>query len=225
MGICVLPSGNYRVRLRVKGVFYDKVFEDKKEAELWQSMVKKGKGNFSDSKPIDFNDKKSVYYQISRQIKNRGKEKNTRIAEELEDVDKMSGTAFETYCINLLELSGLLDYATYKKTKISGDYGADIIIDTVYGERIGVQCKRLKSSPVRIEAIQEVVGSEKYYSTDHSMVITNSTFTENATNLALKNGVVLIDRDRLIRLIDIKNEHLNDIEKKEQWNKFKEMFS
>ena len=36
------------------------------------------------------------------------------------------------------------------------------------------------------------------------MVITNSRFTENAVSLALANDVLLIDRERLIKLIELK---------------------
>lgn len=38
------------------------------------------------------------------------------------------------------------------------------------------------------------------------MVITNSRFTENAVSLALANDVLLIDRERLIKLIELKYE-------------------
>lgn len=73
----------------------------------------------------------------------------------------MSGTAFEEYCIMLLEISDVLPKSNYSKTRKSGDYGADIIINHCNKVKVSVQCKRLKDNPVRIEAIQEVVGSKK----------------------------------------------------------------
>lgn len=48
-----------------------------------------------------------------------------------------------------------------QKLEKSGDYGADIIINHCNKVKVSVQCKRLKDNPVRIEAIQEVVGSKK----------------------------------------------------------------
>lgn len=107
------------------------------------------------------NGSRNLYNGISGFIVKFGNLKNKKILEEMPEIDGMSGTEFEKYCIDLFDLSGLLQYALYATTKTSGDYGADIIITTAYGLRISVQCKRLKSSLVRVDAIQEVVASKK----------------------------------------------------------------
>ena len=184
-------------------------------------MVRERRGIGFEDNGTNLVDSKCIYYRISKQICSKSQKTINRIQDELYEIDAMSGTAFEDYCITLFELSGILKYANYRKTKKTGDYGADIIIETAYGERIGVQCKRLKSSPVRVEAIQEIVGSEKHYKTKHSIVITNSRFTENAQNLAFTNGVLLIDRDAITKLIKKKMDYLLDIEKKTQWENLK----
>ena len=88
-----------------------------------------------------------------------------------------------------------------------------------------MQCKRLKTSPVRIEAIQEIVGSQKHYKTKHSIVMTNSKFTENAINLAFTNKVLLIDRDVLIKMIGMKIDNLKAIEEKKQWKNMVDILS
>ena len=47
-------------------------------------------------------------------------------------------------------------------------------------------------------AIMEVVAGTKFYNAEQSMVITNSTFTKSAIELAKANGVILWDRQVLI---------------------------
>ena len=189
---------------------------------LWVNRLKKSKVMISIPKenPQRTNSSLNLYNDISSFVDKFGNLKNKRILEELLEIDGMSGTEFEKYCINLLDLSGLLPYALYATTKTSGDYGADVIITTAYGLRISVQCKRLKSSPVRVDAIQEVVASKKYYKTKESMIITNSKLTPNAMELAETNGVFVIDRDKLEKLIRIKNTNLKPILQKTQWKNF-----
>ena len=52
------------------------------------------------------------------------------------------------------------------------------------------------------------------------MVITNSKLTPNAMELAEMNGVFVIDRDKLEKLIRIKNANLKPILQKTQWKNF-----
>ena len=112
-----------------------------------------------------------------------------------------------------------------QKLEKSGDYGADIIINHCNKVKVSVQCKRLKDNPVRIEAIQEVVGSKTIYHTNKCMVITNSRFTENAVSLALANDVLLIDRERLIKLIELKYEKCKKINSGKYWSELCEVLS
>lgn len=217
MSICVLPSGHYRVRVRINNKIHNKVFTKKEEAVAWEHYLLTHKREMSAIAEISENVDPNEYAQL---FTKSGKLKKNNPIEELFEIDAMSGRAFEKHCIMLFELSGLFPFAKYSGTKISGDYGADIIITTAYGLRISVQCKRLKNQPVRIEAVQAVVASKQYYKTDECLIITNSRLTVNAAELAEKNGVVIIDREKLIKLIEIKNDYMKPIMKKTQWQDF-----
>lgn len=110
-------------------------------------------------------------------------------------IDAMTGTEFEDYLS--LQFSTLgFQVAT---TKVSGDYGADLILQKK-NFSIAVQAKRYQGK-IGVKAIQEVIGSMAYYSADKGLVVTNSTYTKNAENLAQVNGIILWDRDVLVRLI------------------------
>ena len=50
-------------------------------------------------------------------------------------------------------------------------------------------------------AVQEVVASKAHYGCQHAIVVTNSTFTASARELAASNGVALWDRQKLDDLI------------------------
>ncbi len=107
-----------------------------------------------------------------------------------EDIDNMSGTDFEDFIAEILHRSGI---EVLELTKASGDFGADIIV-LYEGERTAVQCKRY-SRPIGVKAVQEAVSSKDYYKCTRSAVITNSTFTRQATELAEESGVILWDRE------------------------------
>ncbi|MBR1649924.1 MAG: restriction endonuclease [Lachnospiraceae bacterium] len=158
MSVEVLPSGHYRARVMIKGKLYGKVFDKKEDALLWEKMVKARKGiGFSDN-DIDFKDKKSVFYHISKQINSKNKGKNMRVLEELAEIDEMSGNAFEEYCISLFELSGLLKYARYSVTRKSGDYGADIIIEIPIYICVSVKTNR---NSTRKDKLMKHCGTQK----------------------------------------------------------------
>ena len=75
-------------------------------------------------------------------------------------------------------------------TKASGDYGVDITARKL-GKRYAVQCKYY-SRPVGVNAVQQVVGGKAYYECDRAMVVTNTTFTRQARELADLNDVILV---------------------------------
>lgn len=113
----------------------------------------------------------------------------------LEAIDAMTGVEFELFLKGYFEREGFQVSTTPK----SGDQGADLILKKL-GEKTCVQSKRYTGS-VGNDAIQEVVGSLKYYSADKAIVITNSAFTAAAKKLAAANRVELWDRSTLRRLI------------------------
>lgn len=112
------------------------------------------------------------------------------------NLNQMSGLDFEDFVAKWLILEG---YRGVQKTPITNDYGIDLVArkDNV---RVGVQCKRY-SDKVGVGAIQEVSAGLPVYECDRGIVITNSSFTENAKELAISNGVELIDGS------DLENAH------------------
>ncbi len=104
-------------------------------------------------------------------------------------IDAMSGEEFEEYLKYYFENQGY----KVKLTPVTNDYGADLVLKRD-SEVTVVQAKRW-NEPVGNSAIQEVVASKGYYKATKAMVVTNSTFTTNAINLAKANDVILWDRN------------------------------
>ncbi|WP_147802569.1 restriction endonuclease [Alkalicoccus halolimnae] len=113
----------------------------------------------------------------------------------MDEIDQMEGIEFEKYLRLYFTDKGY----TVKDTPISGDFGADLILDN-NEEKIVVQAKRY-SSRVGIKAVQESLSSLPYYKADKAVVITNSEFTKAAAELAEKTGVKLVGREELIKMM------------------------
>ena len=111
------------------------------------------------------------------------------------DIDTMDGLAFEQY---LEVLFGKLGYKV-ERTRYVGDYGADLITHKD-GIKTVIQAKRYTKA-VGIKSVQEAVAAKGMYGCTEAMVVTNSTFTGAAVELAKANHVVLWDRDRLVEAI------------------------
>ncbi len=111
-------------------------------------------------------------------------------------VDKMTGEEFEEFLELHFKKEGYKTHLTPK----TGDYGADLVVKKGR-EKIVVQAKRWNQN-VGVEAVQQAVASIKYYKAHRAMVITNSSFTENARNLAKANNVTLIDRKDILKLTE-----------------------
>lgn len=110
----------------------------------------------------------------------------------LADIDRMDGQMFEKY---LEVLFRRLGYRVVR-TPYCGDWGADLVIEKD-GHRSVVQAKRHKGR-VGVKAVQEALGAKSMYDCQHAIVVTNSTYTNQAMELARKAEVELWDRDRLI---------------------------
>ena len=65
--------------------------------------------------------------------------------------------------------------------------GADLVVRQ-NGRVIVIQCKRC-SSPVGVNAVQEILGAKSFYQADETWVVTDSTFTKAARQLAQCAGV------------------------------------
>lgn len=110
-------------------------------------------------------------------------------------LNNMSGIEFERYVASLLRHQG------YKHVKLTEqyDFGIDIIAEKD-GISWGIQVKRY-SAPVKLAAVREAVAALKHYDCDQAMVITNSSFSSSARDLAVSNSCVLIDGQELTRWI------------------------
>ena len=111
---------------------------------------------------------------------------------ELKRIDSMDGTMFEHWCVGLLLRSG---FQKAERTGKSGDQGVDIVAvkDSI---RYAIQCK-CYSSPLGNTPVQEVLGGKAMYNCHVGVVITNSTYTAGAVDLAQKHGILLWDRETL----------------------------
>jgi restriction system protein len=80
-------------------------------------------------------------------------------------------------------------------TKLSGDKGADVIA-TRNNVKIVLQCKKWQNA-VGIKAVQEALSGRMYYDADFAFVVTNSTYTNDAWDFAIKTKVKLLHYSQL----------------------------
>ncbi len=130
-------------------------------------------------------------YKTSKRILIRGVMHNPSI----KLIDKMTGLEFEHWVAGLLKNQGYTGVRLTEKY----DYGVDIIADKD-GIRWGIQVKRY-SGLVKADAVRQVVTALKKYDCDKAMVITNSTYSMVAKDLASSNNCVLIDRVMLLQWV------------------------
>lgn len=104
----------------------------------------------------------------------------------VDEIARMTGVEFENYVMRLLKQNGWKVGGTPK----TGDKGADIIA-RISDQVIVIQTKR-SASTVGIRAVQEVAAAKSFYSGTEAWVVTNSSFTEAARELAQKTGVQLV---------------------------------
>lgn len=122
------------------------------------------------------------------------------IENEMYYVDRMVGETFEEYVGDILRGCG---YHNVSTTAVTGDYGVDITAEKDF-VKYAIQCKRWEGN-VGVHAVQEVYSGREYYKANIAMVITNSFFTPNAKQMADRLGVVLIDREKLMAMIEAAN--------------------
>lgn len=130
------------------------------------------------------------------QIKNNA-ENSSASKQKNHDFDNMDGHEFESFCATLLKQNG---FKSVSVTKGSGDQGIDILA-TKDGIKYGIQCK-CYSSEVGNKAVQEAFSGKTFYNQHVGVVLTNNYFTPSAKELAEKNGIILWDRKRLLKMIE-----------------------
>ncbi|OGX78865.1 restriction endonuclease [Exiguobacterium sp. SH0S1] len=114
----------------------------------------------------------------------------------IDRIDRMDGREFELF---LEEVFTALGY-TVTVTPASRDFGADLLLETSDGWSIAVQAKRYEKV-VGLEAVQQVAASVPYYGANEGWVVTNSSYTDSAYELAEPNQVRLIARTELEQLL------------------------
>jgi restriction system protein len=103
------------------------------------------------------------------------------------DIDDLSWNQFEYYVAEKLKQRGYTNVRLTEKY----DLGIDIIAEKD-GIKWGVQVKHSKY-PVKIEAVREAVAALNIYGCDRAMVVSNSSFTNPARELAHSNNCALVD--------------------------------
>ncbi|MBW7474820.1 restriction endonuclease [Paenibacillus oenotherae] len=115
----------------------------------------------------------------------------------IDEIDRMTGVQFEQRLALYFQSCGY----SVKDTAVTGDHGADLVIQKD-GVRIAVQAKRYdRKNSVGNSAVQEAIAGKIMYDCTECYVITTSYFTKAATELATKAGVRLINRDELVRML------------------------
>jgi restriction system protein len=114
---------------------------------------------------------------------------------DIQEIDKMDGLDFEKFLKPVFERQGYLAQVTQG----SGDYGADLILRKGHKKYV-VQAKRY-SSNIGVSAVQQVVAAVNFYCAHGAIVVTNQYFTPAAIELAKVNGVKLVDRDSLSKML------------------------
>ena len=142
------------------------------------------------------------------EIRNRAYEANTTtVTEELlrdckfvpdfNEIEAMNGRDFELFVADLFSSLG---YCNVKVTPASHDFGADVIAEKD-DVKFAIQCKRY-NAPIGVSAVQEVIASKSLHDCHVACVLTNSTFTPSAEELARKNLVILWDGKKLKELLN-----------------------
>jgi len=156
--------------------------------------------NFLNSKDIKLSNnyiKQSIREYVKdeeyRQFENK-LESDKSDGSEVETSD-MTGIEFESYLGKVYESLGY----TVEFTPASNDYGADLILSK-FGQTTVVQAKRYRS-PVGVKAVQEIIAAIKHYKANDGIIVTNSTYTNNAIKLAKENNIQLVDANELKKLI------------------------
>lgn len=119
------------------------------------------------------------------------KYKDENAASESYDVENFTPTQFEFFCAELLKARGW----TARLTAATGDQGIDIIAN-IGDSKAVFQCKKY-SQPVGNAAVQEIIAGQRYEQADFAAVVTNSTYTPSARQLAKAKGVHLLHHTEL----------------------------
>lgn len=115
----------------------------------------------------------------------------------IREIDAMSGEQFEKRLILLFQQLGY-HVEHFSETHRGNEYGIDLLI-VKEGQKTAVQAKRYGyKQKVDNTAVEKLVAAKALFNCDHTLVVTNSKFTDNARYAADKLGVELWDRNILV---------------------------
>ena len=146
------------------------------------------------------------FYLLKEKIKKAKINKTNREKIRLYNIsqlDHLSGIDFENYLKSLFENMGY----SVETTKVTGDYGADLIVEKK-GKKSIIQAKCYNHT-VGVKAVQEIVAARNHYNIYDAMVITNNYFSREAENLAVESNVKLADRivlEKMLKKYDVRIE-------------------
>jgi restriction system protein len=109
----------------------------------------------------------------------------------ISSIEDMSPVEYETMCADILTANGWIA----RITNSSGDQGVDVFAEKD-GCSVVIQCKKY-SSPVGNKAVQEAHAGKGYMDASEAVVVTNSSYTASAKQLATSLGVLLLHHDEL----------------------------
>ena len=138
--------------------------------------------------------------QKAKKAAQKQKERQRRfqlITSDVESIDGMEGHDFELFCARLLMKNG---FENVLVTQGSGDQGVDILAEKD-DIRYAIQCKNY-ASKLGNAPVQEIYAGKVFYHCHVGVVMTNTTFTQSALDLAEATNVILWDRDRLQEFMD-----------------------
>jgi len=125
------------------------------------------------------------------------------ISYDLSLIDNTTGREFEIFMVDLFEKLGYSATVTNR----SKDHGCGMMLQQ--GEyRIAVQAKRSESE-LNFTSVQRALDSLKKYHAQLAIVVTNNKFIFSAKQLAKIKNVALIDRKKLLDLIELSNLPVN----------------
>lgn len=116
--------------------------------------------------------------------------------QDIQNTDSMDGGSFEIWLEILFKDLGQKTI----RTPLSGDKGADLIIETKNGKTV-IQAKKKAIGAVDKNAITEVLKAKIYYKANHAAAITNQYFGPSAKRLAAEHGVQLWERHDLVEFL------------------------
>jgi restriction endonuclease Mrr len=114
-----------------------------------------------------------------------------------DEINYMSGAEFEKFMADLFRQKG---YAV-EETPASGDQGVDLILPDYDGTRVVVQLKRW-SGPVGNAVVGATFAGMAHYRAEEGWIITTSTFTPKARELARSTRVRLINGKELAEWLE-----------------------